>query len=143
MKISIIACLLLLPVVVSAVTNDFQQLLIQLSGVNAVEGSAVGSHATPGKFYTLSLAFLRCGTQTDYRQMLTSTNATTRLMGVYCIVNTNTNAPESCLPISMFVDKNKVGFAPGGCGLMLRTVADIVKEFIRDPGCLAPSRNKK
>lgn len=143
MKYVIIVCLLWLPVNGLADTNNFDKLLSQLSGVNAVEGSAVGVCATPGKFYTLSLEILKSGTQDDYHRMLTSTNAITRLMGFYCIVNTTTNGPAPCIPMSMLADQTRVRFASGGCNSRSCTVSDVAKIFIRYPDCLTPAIRKK
>ncbi len=139
MMLSIVA----LPLLGRGQTNDTARLLSQAEGLTQVAGSAVGRGGTPGEFYTLAQTLHRNGTESDFMHMLRSTNAVTRLMGVYCILNTHTNPPEPMLPVSLFVDMTKVWYAPGGCMITTRTVSDVAREFIRNPGCLGPPTKSK
>jgi len=143
MKRIIMLFMLAIPIVSTASTNGCHKLVQQLAGLTEVGGSAVGAHATPGRFYTLSLDFLSQGAEPDFQQLLGSTNPVVRLMGVYCLVNTRTNMSEVRLPASVFVDTNKVFYASGGCFVMRKTVSEIAQEFVRDPKCLDPLQRKQ
>jgi hypothetical protein len=143
MKVIVMLCMLALPIVSTASTNEYRKLAQQLEGLTEVDGSAVGARGTPGRFYKLSLDILAKGSKPDFQRMLSSTNPVVRLMGVYSLVNTHTNMSELWLPATLFSDTTKVLYAPGGCGVMYRTVSDIAYEFIRNPQCLGASRRKK
>jgi len=56
---------------------------------NEVSGNAVGPGGNEGYFYFLSKIFLRHGTPSHYKAMLRPRMPVTRVMGVYCLVQTD------------------------------------------------------
>jgi hypothetical protein len=97
-----------------------------------VDGAAVGDGASPGLFYTIGDSLIIIKRDSVYFEFIQDTNPNVRILGLYCLANTNNIKAKDIL--NQYIhDTSKVQFMPFGCIISQVSFGSIVTNIIENP----------